>query len=73
MTNLNMIYNKMGSVKSLSTTMLKNYMGGGLYLLTANNNRILFFRQHDTFVLSFFISKTKCVYNSCYYRSMLKE
>lgn len=32
MTNLNMIYNKMGSVKSLSTTMLKNHMGGGNFI-----------------------------------------
>ena len=43
MAHLNMTYSNTNNAKPLSITMLKNHVGGGLHLLTANNNRILFF------------------------------
>lgn len=72
MAHLNMIYSNMNNAKPLSIAMLKNHVGG-LYLLTANNNRILFFLDSTIRLCCLFLLKTKCVYINCYYRSMLKE
>ena len=73
MAHLNMIYSNMNNAKPLSIAMLKNHVGGALSLNCKQQPDTIFFRQHNTFALSFFLLKTKCVYINCYYRSMLKE
>lgn len=72
MAHLNMTYSNTNNAKPLSITMLKNHVGT-LSLNFKQQPDTIFFRQHHTFVLSFFLLKTKCVYINCYYRSMLKE
>ena len=53
MAHLNMTYSNTNNAKPLSITMLKNHVGT-LSLNFKQQPDTIFFRQHHTFVLSFF-------------------